>query len=161
MRIILGCLALALWCGVQSASAQDAPKHDERIQKLLDKEGIKYEIDSDGDFKLVYEVGEAGRTQLAFIRSHTETYRNLEIREIWSPAYKSDAETLPSDIANMLLEDNAKKKLGAWQKQGQHAVFVTQIPADADFETVLSALKAALETADAIEEQLTGATDAF
>ncbi|MBE9013747.1 hypothetical protein IQ250_26520, partial [Pseudanabaenaceae cyanobacterium LEGE 13415] len=109
---LLGVVAIS----TQTALAQtrNTPTPDARVKAALDKAGLKYEIDRDGDFKLVMELPN-GRTQLVFVRSETQKLNdNFEIREIISPAYKSNGE-LSKDIANRLLTDSARKKLGGWQ----------------------------------------------
>jgi len=154
-------VALFVWLPVWASAAEDeAPKADQRVRKALDELELKYTIDSDGDFRVLFDMGE-GRSQLAIIRSSTSKYRNLEVREIWSVGYKSEGKQFPQEVANALLEDTFPKKLGAWAKLDDLAVFVVKFPADADNETLLSCLKLALEAADAMEEKLTGEKDEF
>jgi hypothetical protein len=163
---VLRTLALLIFaCAAPCQSAlgqlgEEAPNGDPRVRKILDERKIKYTVDSDGDFKVVFELDE-GRSQVAFIASATETYRNLEIREIVSPAYQSETDELPGPVANKLLADSADKKLGGWQKRGKYGLFVTKISAKANNESLWSALKATIESADAMEEQLTGNRDEF
>lgn len=156
--------AAAVLCAANLAWAQigDTPaaKADQRVRKVLDDLEIKYTIDADGHFRVLFEMG-GGRSQLAIIRSATSEYRNLEVREIWSVGYKSAGEKFPADVANALLEDTFPKKLGAWTKVDNLAIFVVKFAADADKETVLSCLKLALEAADTMEEKLTGDKDEF
>lgn len=136
------------------------PKPDPRVEAIMAEQDIKYSIDKDGDFRVVFDVGD-GRSQLAFIRSTTSRYDDLEIREILSVAYRSENDEFPPEVANALLEDSYTKKLGAWGKQGGTAAFVVRIAADADGESLRSALKATLKSADAMEQRLTGDKDAF
>ena len=138
----------------------DEPKYDDRVGQILREQDIKYEIDSDGDYRVVYNTGNE-RTQLAYIRSKTYEYRNLEIREIWSFAYRIEGDNIPVDVANTLLEDAFKKKLGAWGRVGDKAIFVVRISANADKESLVNALELAVQTADFMEEQFTGKTDEF
>lgn len=133
-------------------------KPDPRIKAILEDEDIKYSIDKDGDFRVVFDV-DNGRSQLAFIRSQTSRYDDLEIREILSVAYRSENAQFPAEVSGALLEDSYDKKLGAWGKQGDVAVFVVRIAADAD--TVRSALKATLYSADIMERKLSGDKDEF
>ena len=60
----------------------------------LDAKGISYTVDSDGDYKIVLGTND-DRTQLAFVRSSTNEYGNMEIREIWSFGYKADGDEFP------------------------------------------------------------------
>jgi hypothetical protein len=151
---MLGSLAQAQVGGAE-------PKADERVKALLDELGLKYEIDEDKDFKLVFEVGDKGRSQVVWIRSKTETYRNLEIREIMSPGFVAEKEEIPHYVAIKMLEDNRSKKMGAWQKDGKYGVFVAHIAAQLDSDALNSALIFTVEAADEMEEQLTGEEDDF
>lgn len=133
---------------------------DNVIKAQLDSKGIKYEIDKDGDFKILYNVG-GGRTQVAWVRSTVNTYGSLKIREIWSPGYKSDSEDFPMLIANTLLDKNHGVKLGAWEAQGTMAMFVTKIPADANADQLVDAIEATVNSADEVEKEITGAKDEY
>jgi len=146
---------------VSSVRAQvGTPKHDRRVARILKGEDISYKIDKDGDFKVTFDVG-GGRSQMAFIMSDTSEYRNFEIREIWSIGYRSATDQFPSSVANRLLEETFPKKLGAWAKKDNLAIFMVRVAADADAESLISALKLALEAADEMEEKLTGDKDEF
>jgi hypothetical protein len=159
--LIASVLVSVLLIPVSYAQIGDnSPEYDERVRKILKAEDVQYTVDSDGDFKVIYDMGD-DRTQMAFIRSTTETYQNMEIREIWSFGYESENDVFPAAIATKLLEDTFIKKLGAWAKAGNRALFVVKLSANADAETLLNALQMALESADEMEEQLTGDTDEF
>lgn len=145
----------------EEAPAKPKPQPDQRVQVLLDDLGMKYEIDEDGDFKLVFEVGDEGRTQIAWIRSRTEKYRDLEIREIISPGYEAKGGDFPGTVALQLLDDNRSKKFGGWQKDGNAAIFVTHLAAQVKADTLNSALIFTVEAADEMEKQLSGDKDAF
>jgi len=167
-HVIWACTLLTvLW--VASAQAQlgndgakpdETPKPDERVGRILKELDLKSVIDKDGDYKVLFDMGE-GRSQVAFIISGTSKYRNLEVREIWSFAYRSPSSQFPASVANRLLEDTWPKKLGAWAKVKDKAVFVVKLSANADKESLLSALMLALRAADHMEESLSGDTDAF
>jgi len=137
---------------------------DSRIKNLLDQAEIKYEVDSDGDFKVLFGVGD-GRSQVAFINSNTERLMDMEIREIWSVAHKSDG-PLPQALANDLLERNKRVKLGSWgvtkMRDGAHlTIYTIHMAAETDVSTLVAALKVVLEQADGLEQELTGDRDAF
>jgi hypothetical protein len=145
---------------IGQATAQIGAKkdHDARVERMLDAVELKYQIDSDGDFKLANRF-ENGRTQIVFVESNTEKYQKMEIREIWSVAYISDGFLSPS-IMRTLLKDNGNKKLGGWKlatSDGKEcAVFYVQIAADAEKIAFVSALQLASQAADEMEKQLTG-----
>ena len=65
------------------------PAVDSGIKAQLAELDYQYEVDEDNDFKLVFEVGEEGRSQIVYILSAVETYGAHKVREIWSPAYES------------------------------------------------------------------------
>lgn len=79
--------ALLLTATMFGAHAAEPDKAVGRVLKQLD---YPYEIDEDGDYKLVFDAGE-DRTQLVFVRSSVEEFGSHKIREIWSPGYNSPA----------------------------------------------------------------------
>ncbi len=161
----LALVVAALLGVVLPAWAEDAPKPKTEpaasIKAQLDAKGLKYEIDKDGDFKMIYEMADSKRTQTVFVRSPTFSYGGFESREIWSPAYRSENGKLPVDVANTLLEQNAELKLGAWENQGGIAVMVLKIPADASADQLMAAIEGAAAIADGTEKSFTGDKDAF
>lgn len=158
---IIACLLLGFIAAAAHAQIGAAPAHDARIEALLDKAGWKYEIDSDGDFRILHRFDD-DRTHLAWINSRTEHYRNLEIREIWALGYHSDRE-LPGDLSRTLLQKNHEYKWGSWKIQRfdgrEAAVFYVQIAADADQQSLVAALLSVMGAADELEEELTDADD--
>ena len=143
-----------------SSSAFAAGSADNVLKAQLDSKGIKYEIDKDGDFRIVYQVG-GNRTQIAWVRSTVNSYGSLKVREIWSPGYKSDSNDFPALIANTLLDKNHEVKLGAWEAQDQMAMFVVKIPADANAEQLVDAIEATVNSADEVEKEITGDKDEY
>lgn len=133
---------------------------DTVVKAQLDSKGIKYEVDKDGDFKVLYQVG-GDRTQICWVRSTVNTYGSLKVREIWSPGYKSDSDDFPALIANTLLDKNHLVKLGAWEAQGPMAMFVTKIAADANADQLIDAIQATVNSADEVEKEITGAKDEY
>ena len=148
------CLALAA-CLAAPAALAGTP--DPALKALLDKQKIKYEIDSDGDYKITFDLGN-GRSQLVWVRSKTEAYGDLKVREIWSPGYKLDGE-LSAKIANRLLEHSHSMILGGWTKQKTYVMFVVKILATATPQQVRDAAEAAADAADEMEQELTPGTD--
>jgi hypothetical protein len=120
---------------------------------------IKYEVDGDGDYRMTFEL-EDGRSQLVFARSPVETYGSHRIREIWSPGYNAPGKQFSAAVANRLLEDSQDAKLGGWVKQEQLAMFVVKVDANASADALSEAIEAAMNTADAMELELTG-TDEY
>ena len=127
---------------------------DRAVGRLLDSLEYKYEVDEDGDYRLVFDM-EDDRTQLVFVRSSVENYGSHKIREVWSPGYKSPGPQFPALVANRLLEDSNDSKLGSWVKQSDIAMFVVKIDANAKADVLSDAIDAAIKSADAIELELT------
>ena len=149
-RTLLPALLVAL-AAVGSAAAADA---DKAVGHHLDKLGYTYEIDEDGDYRMVFDV-EGDRTQLVYVRSAVEDFGTHNIREIWSPAYSAKTKQFPVAVANRLLEDSQDAKMGGWVKQDTTAMFVVKIDADATADQLSDAIDAAIRTADAMELELT------
>ena len=153
--LIALCLTLPAIAGAQEKE-KAAPRPDPAIAPQLQALDYKYEIDDDGDYKLVFDMDEEGkRTQLVFVRSSVETYGAHRVREIWSPGYKAPGPQFPALVANRLLEDANDSKLGGWVKQGDLAMFVVKIDADAKADVLSDAIDAAIKSADAMELELT------
>lgn len=155
-----------LFFAAGTASAQlgdEESEYDLRVKAILDEIGFEYEITDAGDFKIVLEL-EDDRTQVAFVKSGTEFYDEMEIREIWSVGHSSEGD-LPGDVANLLLQNSFDQKLGAWQviqdEETSIAIFAIKMSANANAASMRSAIIAAVRSADAIEMELTGDTDAF
>jgi hypothetical protein len=145
-------IALVLLLAAGPLRAADA---DPAIAKQLKDLEYEYEVDEDGDYKLLMSVGDTGRSQIVFIRSAVETYGKQRIREIWSYAYKAPGDALPSVVANRLLDASNSLILGGWVKQSGAAVYVAKISASADLEELNDAVAAAASTADEMELELT------
>lgn len=158
-------LSLLLISGMASgAHAQIGPAGgdktsgpDARVQTLLDKLGYKYTVTKSGNYKLTFET-EDGRSQVVIVNSTTETYKNFEIREIWSTAYETSG-SLSGEVALKLLEDSELSKLGFWVvSKGESksiAVYEVRLAANADTESLNSALINVTKSADVMEKKLT------
>lgn len=154
-------LAASLLVAAIPAMAAEAGKSDPAVGRLLDQLEYEYEVDEDGDYRLVFEVGGSAekRSQLVYVRSPVETYGTLRIREIWSPGYKAAGGDFPPEVANRLLAATQDNKIGAWAKQDEYAVFVVKLPADAGAGALEDAIDAAVASADRMEAELTPGKD--
>ncbi len=139
-----------------------APAHaqDARVKQQLDALGYEYEVDEDGDYRMVFDT-DGNRSQLVFVISNVNKYGAHAVREIWSPAYQAPGQDFPAVVANKLLEDADENKLGAWVKQGDMALYVIKIAADASNDELEDALEFAVKVADQMEILLTNGDDAF
>lgn len=144
-----------------AASSSSSLTGDARVRSALVAINQKFIIDSDGDFKLVRDT-EAGRTQVAWVLSKTNSYGTIEVREVISPAFKTGG-TISTALAVRLLKENNKYKIGAWRLVGEgdnQAVFYAiQISADLDAQSLNAAIKTATLVADALEKEMVGTDD--
>jgi hypothetical protein len=133
---------------------------DPRIKAVLEKAGMKYEITTDGDFKVFMRFDDT-RTQLILINSSTERLNetNMEIREVYSVAYQANG-SIPVEVANQLMKDSQKRKLGAWEIISMNngtsmAVFDAKINADISSENLEKVIRLVGIRADVMEKELT------
>lgn len=139
---------------------------DAKVKRQLDKLEYTYEVDEDGDYKLVFDMededgGKKGRTQLVYVRSPVHDYGTHAVREVWAPAYEAKGDEFPVKVANRLLEASQASILGSWAKQGRFAIFVVKIASDASAEALDDAITAAIHSADQMEAELTPGKDEF
>lgn len=152
MTLRATCLALAL---VVLPIAATAAEPDPVVKALLESKDTPYEVDEDGDFRIVVRL-EDERTQLVWVRSAVSETDSHKVREIWSPGYQSNTDLFPSSIANDLLARSHELILGSWVKQDRVAMLVTKIPADADADALDEAIDLTAASADEVELDLTG-----
>jgi len=143
----------------QAAVAATTP--DAGVRRALEAKATPFEVDDDGDYKITVNFKDEGRTQLVFVRSVVETYRNHRVREIWSYGYRSDKDQFSALVANRLLDASNRVILGSWVKQSKSAVFVVKVSADASADELDAAIDAAATAADEMEKELTEGRDEF
>ena len=167
MRVTMLALLLSL-SSFAVASQEPAPTvgakkatPDPQIKRQLEELKYEFEVDEDGDYKLVFEVGGSTekRSQLVYVRTPVESYGVLRVREIWSPGYKSTDKDFPASVANRLLTATQDNKAGAWAKQNEYAVFVVRLPANAPTKELDDAIDLAVTSADQMEAELTPGKD--
>ncbi|MCM2310787.1 MAG: hypothetical protein NDI84_05225 [Steroidobacteraceae bacterium] len=160
-NLILPAFVAALALVPQLAAAQVGARTitpDARVEKLLKEAELNYTIDEDGDFRLEFALDD-DRSQLVWISSKTASYEVLEIRDVWSVAFRSK-EPLSAELANQALRKNGEMILGAWQvkKWGEEYVlaYAAQVAANTDAASLESAAEAVVVSADELEKELTG-----
>ena len=130
-------------------------KGDPRVKDILVSAGIKYEVDNDGDYKTIFGFDDS-RSQVAFIDSKTETFSDVEMRDVWSVGLKGKGH-LSAEVANALLEKNSQYKLGSWgivQQGGEVlAIFKVAVSADANQAELTSVLQSVAIQADEVEKE--------
>jgi hypothetical protein len=87
----------------------------------------------------------------------------LEMRDVWSVAARGKGE-VPADLARLLLKENVRMVLGAWQvnqsPEEYLVVFSAPVSATADAATLQEVIEIVMFSADRIEKQLS-AKDEF
>lgn len=165
-------ISLALfYCTATFAQIGD-PEADIRVKSVLDQAGLKYDIDEDKDFKLVFitEKGDSAtnvkeRTQLVFINSKTMNFEELDVREVWSVAHEIKDGPVADTLLASLMKRNAQLKLGGWcyeeRESGYRVYFSIKISPNMPKEPLYSILTLVANQADELEKELTGETDKF
>lgn len=153
-----GALAALLALMASPASAQEAT-----VELALKSQGIPYEIDKDGDYRIVYEY-EDKRSQLIFVSTHTEEVGGLKVREIFSYV-AHPRKSLSQSALTDLLRENDTMKVGAYRLSkddgGDFVIFAIHLPTDASPAQLKTAIEVVSETADEKEKALTSGKDEF
>lgn len=157
-RRLMSLFTLALAGGLASAAAP-AMAEDKRMEGLLDKTGLRYQIDEDGDYAIVFSYTAENRTQLVYVSGRTETVGGIAIREIFSPAAGVKEDGVDGAKALELLEASGRTKVGGWETRGNILFFVIKIVDKMTAEELKSLLNTAASTADDLEIALTGGKD--
>lgn len=160
-RLVLAAVFALFAASSVTAFAQigdDEPSADPRVRRALDQAELKYTIDDDGDYHLVFAQND-DRTQLVIIDSATSTYGSMEVREVWSTGYRADEdETIPRGRLESLLKKNASYKVGAWRlsPNGRNVIFAVIVSANANASALDDAARVAADTADELELEWSG-----
>ncbi len=156
--IIRRLVSLSVLAGLAAAAAPAAAE-DASVEKRLDRAGLKYEVDSDGDYKLTFNYTKEGRTQLVFVSGSTQTVSGLTVREVFSPAGRVEKDGIGGQKALELLENSGTLKMGSWEIRGDVLYFVIKVLDSATATELSSLLDIAAETADDKEIELSGEQD--
>jgi len=153
--LAIGAALMMAAANIATAAKDETPSGaDPRVAAALEAAALTYTLD-EGDFRLEYDVDE-GRSQRVWVASETARIDQLEIRDVWSVAARGQGE-VPADLARMLLKENVRMILGAWQvNQSQDeylVVFSAQVDAAADAATLQTAIEVVMFSADRIEKQ--------
>jgi len=165
--VVCALVAMVLGFPAAPASAQEPPEEaraaDPRVRQALDAVGWKYEVDRDGDFRVILSWQEDSRSQLVFVNSVTNTLEGLEVREVWSEGWRREGDTFPPAIAVRLLEANAGYKIGAWELRraggAARAIFTARVPVSLSAEQLEAVVSTVAITADEMEKELLGTDD--
>jgi hypothetical protein len=158
--LLPACLAAS--CVLPAWSGEPATTEaDPSVAARLAARDIGYEVDADGDYKIVYSWSKEDRSQLVFVGGRTEAAGNLRIREVFAPVARIGADGLAPDVAAGLLRDNSRKILGHWATSDAHLLYVVQVPDDIDAPGLQTVIDFAAEIADDKEMELTDGRDEF
>ena len=155
MRTIASMALLA----IAVAAAMPAAAADKSVERRLDAQGVKYEVDGDGDYKVVYNYASEGRTQLVFVSGGTQSVAGFTIREVFSPAARVAKDRINGAKALELLEESRNNKFGSWEIQGDVVYFVIKLPDSVTAKELEAAMDIAAETADNMEIEISGDRD--
>lgn len=144
--------SLAVIGSVQAADA------DESVAALLNKIGMAYNIDQDGDYAIVIHFQDE-RSQLVFVRSAVYDSRGVAMRDIWSDGYVHENANIPNELQTRLLEENVGTVMGNWSREDNKIAYVVKLPADASLEQLRAGILEAAEQADELEKELLGSDD--
>ena len=123
------------------------------IEGLLKKAEIKYTVDNDGDYKLVFKMNDCTRTQGMWIETDIREVDGYRVLKLVSGAYRG---TLTKPMAMELLAD--VYKIGFWeisQKDdgGCTVWFTAQVPASISPEDLKTCCTLVVEVADRLERK--------
>jgi len=159
--VVAGALLAVVGVAASAEEAATAETPDPRVVAALKEAGLGFSIDA-GDFRLDYKVDET-RSQRVWVASDTARVDQLEMRDVWAVAARGKGE-VPADLARLLLKENVRMVLGAWQvNQSQDeylVVFSAPVDAAADAATLQKVIEVVMFSADRIEKQLSP-TDEF
>ncbi|MFT3896206.1 MAG: hypothetical protein QM719_00655 [Thermomonas sp.] len=146
---VLAAIALAAGCVLAPGHARAA---DATIESLLQQSNTPFEVDKDGDYKIVIEWNKEKRSQLVYVGGTPETFAGMPVYDVFSPALEAGENGLDAEDANALLKASGGLKLGAWELRGDGAYYAVKVPAGKltaeQFDKILSL---AAETADNFE----------
>jgi tetratricopeptide (TPR) repeat protein len=132
---------------------------DPRVRDILVGTNFQYTVNSDGNYKIIYDAGN-GRTQVLFVESNIESLGDFEIREIWSPIGQAAEASFSQAIADRLLRIGATMKVGAVEivtiDNKPTAYFSAKVPANLTAEQLVKVINAVASTADENENALFG-----
>ncbi|WP_310481019.1 hypothetical protein [Chamaesiphon sp. VAR_48_metabat_403] len=141
-------------------SGASAGEVDARIRSALEQAGLKYEITSDSDFKVLIPCRD-NRTQVVLINSDTSKINdtNLEFREVYALAYKNNS-SLPADMSYKMMQESNRKKIGSWEiiktSNGTNlVVFNAKISADTSSQNLAKIISSVGLVADEMEKTIT------
>lgn len=132
---------------------------DAHIAECLRELGLTYQMDEDGDFRLVLRL-ENNRSQICIIKSGADEIFGQRARKVYSPALRSFGPFDPR-TADILLKENAALLAGNWlvsaDSEDTHlAIFQISLPHDASASHLGDVITGVTLIADQMEQRLSG-----
>lgn len=100
--------------------------YDSKVKKLLEKEKISFEIDKDGDFKILFPLKLEDREEVVWeniwIISHLKEYKDLKVRELFGLVINLPENTSSSLLESLMMDSYNNRFMGSWvviQKEGR------------------------------------------
>ena len=136
------------------------PVADARVAAALKRLEIEYEVDEDGDYRIIVPCDAEGtRTQLVFVNSDVEKFGDaMEIREVWSVGYKNDA-GVPLPLLKKAAKKSRDYKVGAWELAGSkdnRLMLVAKVPANLADDPLFGTIASVGKNADDFEMDTLG-----
>lgn len=126
------------------ANDQEEDLPDPIVSAKLKKSGIKFLVDDDGDFMLMFNHGIT-----MYVESRRKTIGPLKVRGVFSAVHDAPKPLSNEQMQNLLLE-NAGYKVGGWQVDSSgHVIFRADVSAEADeneLRTVIVVVAYAVQT---------------
>lgn len=149
-------MALALMLAGAPAAAQQTS-----LEEKLREQGYTFEIDADGDYKMVIKWSSDQRSQVVFVGGRTEELGSLAIREVFAPAALVGKHRINGGKALKLLAHAGEMKVGSWEIRGELLYFVAKVPDSFTASELDKLVTTIAEVADNKEIELTGGRDDF
>lgn len=153
-------LAASLLFLATAVSAQDPGWTDPALAATLDEQGVIYTINEEGNFVVDFQMdADEERSQRVFVVSQTSTYRNAELREIWSVAVVLK-EYPDEELMYYLLTVNSGIKAGAWAVEEFDdeiwILYTVKVPVDIGSAALKDLIYFVAEMCDELEVELVG-----
>lgn len=159
MRRILSIILIVACTPVAAEEAPaPPPPPDAFIVTQLEELGYEYEMDTDGNFRLLFDLDDE-RSQLVWIRNRTYESHGIAMRDVWSFALRLRGKYASVKLADRLLRDSLDSIMGGWMRDGDYIAYLVKLPADATVEQLDAALGEAIDKADALELKETQADE--
>jgi hypothetical protein len=137
---------------------------DARIIKLVESSGFGYEVDDDGDVKILLQWADSGRTQFVFLDGTVDEFGSYADVDVWSPV--ADVTRFATDeLRNLVFWEAvhalAPRKFGGISIRGNYLVVKADIPLSLEPQTFRDMVWVVAKEADRLENALTGEEDSL